>query len=81
MVIESRILLADGVFDSQLTGRSGVANSGTGERASSYPCTRFIDNLALCCTVCNRFKGSDIASVDPDTGQVTANSILGLTSG
>jgi hypothetical protein len=29
-------------------------------------------NLALCCTVCNRFKGSDIASIDPQTGQLTA---------
>ena len=27
-------------------------------------------NLALCCAVCNRFKGSDIASIDPETGQV-----------
>ena len=30
-----------------------------------------VDNLALCCAVCNRFKGSDIASIDPETGQVT----------
>lgn len=29
------------------------------------------ENLALCCTVCNRYKGSDIASIDPDTGQLT----------
>jgi hypothetical protein len=29
------------------------------------------ENLALCCTVCNRFKGSDIASIDPETGQLT----------
>jgi hypothetical protein len=28
-------------------------------------------NLALCCAVCNRFKGSDIASIDPETGQLT----------
>jgi HNH endonuclease len=28
-------------------------------------------NLALCCTLCNRFKGSDIASVDPETGEIT----------
>jgi hypothetical protein len=27
-------------------------------------------NLALSCTLCNQFKGSDIASVDPETGQV-----------
>lgn len=29
------------------------------------------ENLALCCTVCNRFKGSDIAAIDPDTGRLT----------
>jgi hypothetical protein len=26
----------------------------------------------LCCAICNRFKGSDIASIDPETGQLTA---------
>jgi len=30
-----------------------------------------VENLALCCGVCNRFKGSDIASVEPETGQLT----------
>jgi hypothetical protein len=29
------------------------------------------ENLALCCAVCNRFKGSDIASIDFQTGQLT----------
>jgi hypothetical protein len=29
-------------------------------------------NLALCCTICNRFKGSDIASLDPESLQLTA---------
>ena len=29
-------------------------------------------NLALCCVICNRFKGSDIASIDPETGELTA---------
>lgn len=28
------------------------------------------DNLALSCTVCNRRKGSDVASIDPLTGLV-----------
>lgn len=28
-------------------------------------------NLALCCSICNRFKGSDIASIDSETGQLT----------
>jgi hypothetical protein len=26
------------------------------------------NNLALCCTLCNKHKGSDIASIDPETG-------------
>ena len=29
------------------------------------------DNLAFACFDCNRYKGSDIASIDPDTGKVT----------
>lgn len=29
------------------------------------------ENLALCCTLCNRYKGSDIASIDPKTGLLT----------
>jgi HNH endonuclease len=29
------------------------------------------ENLALCCAVCNRYKGTDIASIDPETGQLT----------
>jgi hypothetical protein len=28
------------------------------------------DNLALACFVCNRLKGTDLASVDPQTDQV-----------
>lgn len=28
-------------------------------------------NLALSCTICNRYKGSDIASIDPETAVVT----------
>ena len=28
------------------------------------------DNLALACFLCNRFKGSDVASIDPQTGAV-----------
>jgi hypothetical protein len=30
------------------------------------------DNLCLCCVICNRHKGSDLASLDPLTGEVTA---------
>ena len=29
-----------------------------------------IDNLALACLDCNRFKGSDIASIDPVSGEL-----------
>ena len=28
------------------------------------------ENLALCCTLCNKHKGSDIASIDTDTGEM-----------
>lgn len=28
------------------------------------------DNLAHCCTLCNLHKGSDVAGVDPETGQI-----------
>ncbi|GAP96361.1 HNH endonuclease [Leptolyngbya sp. NIES-2104] len=30
------------------------------------------DNLALACKLCNTFKGSDIASIDPETDEITA---------
>ncbi len=29
------------------------------------------DNLALACPYCNRFKGTDLGSIDPETGQLT----------
>ncbi len=28
-------------------------------------------NLAFCCAVCNRYKGPNLSSVDPETGEVT----------
>src|SRR5712691_8651165 len=28
------------------------------------------DNLALCCTICNRRKGSDIGALDPVSGEL-----------
>lgn len=28
------------------------------------------DNLALSCALCNKRKGSDLTSIDPDTGQI-----------
>ncbi|MGL4551683.1 MAG: HNH endonuclease [Gemmataceae bacterium] len=30
------------------------------------------DNLALSCVLCNQHKGTDLASLDPDTGRLTA---------
>lgn len=30
------------------------------------------DNLALSCALCNKHKGSDLASLDPDTGNIVA---------
>jgi hypothetical protein len=30
------------------------------------------DNLALACTVCNKHKGTDLASIDPSTGEVVS---------
>lgn len=29
------------------------------------------DNLALACPFCNRFKGTDLGSIDPKTGKLT----------
>ena len=29
------------------------------------------DNLALCCTLCNKYKGTDLTSIDPETGSIT----------
>ena len=31
-----------------------------------------LDNLALACWRCNRHKGTDIASLDPETGKLTS---------
>jgi len=30
-----------------------------------------LENLALSCTLCNKHKGSDLASLDPETGELT----------
>ena len=29
------------------------------------------ENLALSCTICNKYKGSDLASIDPETNEIT----------
>lgn len=34
--------------------------------------TSEFDNLALACPFCNRYKGTDLGSIDPQTGQLTA---------
>jgi hypothetical protein len=33
--------------------------------------TTTADNLALACPYCNRFKGTDLGSLDPETGPLT----------
>src|SRR5438477_12528101 len=40
--------------------------------AEKYGGETTIDNLAFSCTPCNRRKGSDIASIDPLSGEVVA---------
>jgi len=32
--------------------------------------TTTLDNLALCCPLCNRYKGPNLAGIDPLTGQL-----------
>ena len=29
-----------------------------------------LENLALCCAVCNKHKGTDLASIDPESGEM-----------
>lgn len=31
-----------------------------------------VDNLALSCKICNKHKGTDLTSIDPRTGEITA---------
>jgi HNH endonuclease len=40
--------------------------------AEKHDGTTESDNLALACPCCNRFKGSDLGSIDPETQQLTA---------
>jgi hypothetical protein len=40
--------------------------------AEKHSGTTTADNLALACPYCNRFKGTDLGSLDPDTGQLTS---------
>jgi hypothetical protein len=39
--------------------------------AEKHQGTTIEDNLCLSCIDCNRHKGSDISSIDPDTGELT----------
>jgi 5-methylcytosine-specific restriction endonuclease McrA len=39
--------------------------------AEKHGGTTTADNLALACPYCNRAKGSDLGSLDPETGQLT----------
>jgi hypothetical protein len=38
--------------------------------ATKHGGTTSLDNLALCRTLCNRYKGSDLASIDSETGEL-----------
>lgn len=38
--------------------------------AEKHGGTSTVDNLALACPYCNRFKGTDLGSLDPETGQL-----------
>jgi len=40
--------------------------------AEKHRGTNMLENLALACFDCNRFKGSNIASVDPESGELTS---------
>ena len=40
--------------------------------AEKHGGTAAIDNLALACPSCNRFKGSDLGSIDPETAVLTS---------
>ena len=39
--------------------------------AEKHGGAKTVDNLALACPYCNRFKGTDLGSLDPETGQLT----------
>lgn len=39
--------------------------------AEKHHGTTSLDNLALACPYCNRAKGTDLGSIDPETGQLT----------
>ena len=38
--------------------------------AQKHGGTTEVDNLALSCTICNKHKGSDLTSIDPETGEI-----------
>jgi hypothetical protein len=40
--------------------------------AEKHRGTNTLENLALACFHCNRFKGSNIASLDPESGELTS---------
>ena len=40
-------------------------------RAKQHGGTDDEDNLCLCCAVCNRYKGPNLSSIDPETQEVT----------
>ena len=49
-----------GFFEHQIDHIIAVKHGGSSE----------LSNLALSCTLCNRYKGSDIASIDPESDKI-----------
>jgi hypothetical protein len=49
--------------------------------AEKHGGTTAADNLALACTVCNARKGTDLASIDEETGSIEPLSIRGEIAG
>ena len=43
--------------------------------------TSSLENLAYSCVLCNRYKGPDVASIDPQSGEVVRLFILAGTNG
>jgi hypothetical protein len=40
--------------------------------ARKHGASTSLDNLAFSCLLCNRYKGSDIAALDPTTGEIAS---------
>src|SRR5437660_978004 len=59
-----------GVFEGGSNTMS-VPQKSYDEIVDLFACTNSAEILALACFDCNRFKGSDVASIDPLSGELT----------